>query len=32
MLEKPATPVPKKKNFRNWRKTKLRKIPEELSR
>jgi hypothetical protein len=27
--EKPAAPVPKKKNFRNWRKTKLSKIPEE---
>jgi hypothetical protein len=29
MPEKPAAPVPKKKNFRNWRKTKLSKILEE---
>jgi hypothetical protein len=29
MPEKPAAPVLKKKNFRNWRKTKLSKIPEE---
>jgi hypothetical protein len=29
MPEKPAAPVPKKKNFRNQRKTKLCKIPEE---
>jgi hypothetical protein len=30
MPEKLAAPVPKKKNFRNWRKTKLSKIPEEI--
>jgi hypothetical protein len=29
MPEKPAALVPKKKNFRNWRKTKLSKILEE---
>jgi hypothetical protein len=29
MSEKLVAPVPKKKNFRNWRKTKLSKILEE---